>query len=45
MMEYIHAEMAHHAKALEVYTQAFQHVENMSEEEVVEVQLTQWKPL
>ena len=29
--------MSFHAKALEIYTASFQHVQNMNEDEVVEV--------
>jgi hypothetical protein len=29
--------MSFHAKALEIYTAAFQHVQNMNEDEVVDV--------
>lgn len=37
MTEYIHAQMADHAKALEIYTQAFHYVQSMDEDDVVEV--------
>ena len=35
--EYIHTQMSHHAKALEIYTAAYQHVQSMNEDEMVEV--------
>lgn len=35
--EFITSQLAHHAKALELYTLAYQHVQHISEEEVVEV--------
>ena len=37
LKEYIHGQMSFHAKALEIYTAAFQHVQNMNEDEVVDV--------
>ncbi len=37
MTEYIHTEMVFHAKALEVFTQAHQNIQNINEEEVIEV--------
>lgn len=39
LKEYIHAQMSFHAKALEIYTASFQHVQNMNEDEVVEVKI------
>ena len=35
--EFITSQLAHHAKALELYTLAYRHVQNISEDETVEV--------
>ena len=35
--EFVTAQMAYHAKALELYTMAFQHTQSIAEEEAVEV--------
>ena len=45
LKEYIHAQMSFHAKALEIYTAAFQHVQNMNEDEVVDVSCSKVYPI
>ena len=37
--EFIHTQLAFHAKALELYTLAYQHTQAISEEEAVEVSI------
>lgn len=37
MCEFIHAQMTYHARAMELYTAAYQHTQNIREEEIVEV--------
>jgi hypothetical protein len=37
MQEFIHAQMTCHARAMELYTAAFQHTQGMREDEIVEV--------
>ena len=37
MTEFIHAQLAFHARAMEIYTAAYQQAQNIKEEEIVEV--------
>ena len=39
MQEFIHAQMTCHARAMELYTAAYQHTQAISEDEIVEASI------
>ena len=40
LCEFIHAQMTFHARAMELYTAAYQHTQAIREDEIVEVRIT-----